>query len=440
MSDTAKSLLFLFFMYGIGYSAGPGFIRGIREGGWRWVALGRRDPGGRACSRPTPWRKLLNLELGYAAGMMSGRAHGVARHRHRERGDPLAADHRRGEAPPVSQIADRRRAHLPVRHVRRDLLLLVHRALAAAHRPQGRGAEGREQELGLVRQNGGRDARAWHMFELRAYGSSPRSRRGRQDHRAGRSAVAERCASSSSACAATAAIIAVHARTSCCRPGDVVAVIGRQEALLRSAGERTRPRCSTASCWTCLRRPSTSCSPASAAGRPHAASRLAQQATALRGVFLKSVRRGAEEIPVAPGTRASTAATAHDPRAGAGGAARVRRDRRRAAASERHRLRGARAWRIFAGALLGLVLSLPVGGVQIALGSSVATLLSGWPMGWRNSVRPTFALLPPRRDRPHEVASASPAFVAMIGLKAGPVFLQALTRDRRLACSWAASW
>src|SRR3954465_970539 len=40
VSDTAKSLLFLMFMYGIGYSAGPGFVRGVREGGWRWVALG----------------------------------------------------------------------------------------------------------------------------------------------------------------------------------------------------------------------------------------------------------------------------------------------------------------------------------------------------------------------------------------------------------------
>src|SRR3954452_3687055 len=40
VSDTAKSILFLMFMYGIGYSAGPGFVRGVREGGWRWVALG----------------------------------------------------------------------------------------------------------------------------------------------------------------------------------------------------------------------------------------------------------------------------------------------------------------------------------------------------------------------------------------------------------------
>jgi putative transport protein len=43
VSDTAKSFLFLLFMYGIGYSAGPAFIRGIREGGWRGWRRGR-DP------------------------------------------------------------------------------------------------------------------------------------------------------------------------------------------------------------------------------------------------------------------------------------------------------------------------------------------------------------------------------------------------------------
>src|SRR4051812_2839551 len=44
VSDAAKQLLFLLFMYGIGYSAGPGFVRGVREGGWRRVALGAIVP------------------------------------------------------------------------------------------------------------------------------------------------------------------------------------------------------------------------------------------------------------------------------------------------------------------------------------------------------------------------------------------------------------
>ena len=41
VADTAKQLLFLLFMFGIGYSAGPGFVRGLRDAGWRWAVLGR---------------------------------------------------------------------------------------------------------------------------------------------------------------------------------------------------------------------------------------------------------------------------------------------------------------------------------------------------------------------------------------------------------------
>jgi putative transport protein len=80
---------------------------------------------------------------------------------------------------------------------------------------------------------------------------------------------------------------------------------------------------------------------------------------------------------------------------------------------------------ICVGALLGLVLAFHVGGVRVALGSSVATLLLGLAMGWRNSVRPNFAILAPDAiDLMKSIGLAG--FVAMIGLKAGPVFVQAL--------------
>src|SRR5580765_6201024 len=40
VSDQAKSMLFLLFLFGIGYSVGPGFFRNLRGDGWRWAALG----------------------------------------------------------------------------------------------------------------------------------------------------------------------------------------------------------------------------------------------------------------------------------------------------------------------------------------------------------------------------------------------------------------
>jgi putative transport protein len=71
VADTAKQLLFLLFMFGIGYSAGPGFVRGLRDAGWRWAVLGSVIP---LAGLLTAWAmaKLLDLELGYAVGMMSG--------------------------------------------------------------------------------------------------------------------------------------------------------------------------------------------------------------------------------------------------------------------------------------------------------------------------------------------------------------------------------
>src|SRR5215470_278433 len=63
VSDTAKQFLFLLFMFGIGYSAGPGFIRGIRDGGWRWVGVGVVIPVTGLLTAYT-MAKLLHLELG----------------------------------------------------------------------------------------------------------------------------------------------------------------------------------------------------------------------------------------------------------------------------------------------------------------------------------------------------------------------------------------
>ncbi len=40
VSDTAKSILFLLFLFGIGYSVGPSFFRSMKGDGWRWGVLG----------------------------------------------------------------------------------------------------------------------------------------------------------------------------------------------------------------------------------------------------------------------------------------------------------------------------------------------------------------------------------------------------------------
>jgi putative transport protein len=80
---------------------------------------------------------------------------------------------------------------------------------------------------------------------------------------------------------------------------------------------------------------------------------------------------------------------------------------------------------IFIGALAGVGLAFPVGGMHIALGSSVCVLLVGLAMGWRNSTRPLFGHVPPAAIEFMKSIGLA-AFVAMIGLKAGPVFVDAV--------------
>jgi len=40
VSDQAKSILFLLFLFAIGYSVGPSFFRNLKGDGWRWALLG----------------------------------------------------------------------------------------------------------------------------------------------------------------------------------------------------------------------------------------------------------------------------------------------------------------------------------------------------------------------------------------------------------------
>jgi len=80
---------------------------------------------------------------------------------------------------------------------------------------------------------------------------------------------------------------------------------------------------------------------------------------------------------------------------------------------------------IFAGALFGLLVVLPLGNMRIAMGTSVGTLLSGLVVGYLHSRRPLFGRVP---DAALAFMSSLglATFVAMVGISAGPHFTQAL--------------
>ena len=80
---------------------------------------------------------------------------------------------------------------------------------------------------------------------------------------------------------------------------------------------------------------------------------------------------------------------------------------------------------IFTGALIGTAIVIPLGAMHIALGTSVGTLLAGLVTGYLHSVRPLFGRIPdPAISLMCSLGLA--AFVAMIGLSAGPHFIEAL--------------
>ncbi|QJR15130.1 aspartate-alanine antiporter [Usitatibacter palustris] len=417
VSDTAKSLLFLLFMYGIGYSAGPGFLRGIRDGGWRWVALGIVIP---VTGLLTAYAmaKVLNLEMGYAAGMMSG---GLTE-------SPVIGT--ASEAIRALPISDEEKTRLVSQIPIADALTYIFGTFGVIFFCSYIGpwllrldlkAEALkvEQDLGFERETEGVSS-GFRMFELRAYEIVPPS--------PAIGTTVEEAEKRLSSVRVFVERVRRNGKIIEVRPDlvlqahDVVAVIGRQEALLKVVETHVKEifdrdilDVPTATFDVVVTSKTLN-------GRTVA--QIREESEDIRGVFLKSIKRGEEQIPIAPGTRIfrGDLVTLH------GLEPAVRR------VSERigDVLQGGEGTDFIAlglaicfGALAGLVLTFPVGGLHIAMGTSVAVLIVGLGMGWRNSVRPTFAVLP--HDAIELMKSLGlAAFVAMIGLKAGPVFLTAL--------------
>src|SRR5438874_8918814 len=71
VSDQAKAMLFLLFLFGIGYSVGPGFFSNLKGEGWRWAVLGVFVP---VIGLITAYAVAHSMKLdpGYSAGLLSG--------------------------------------------------------------------------------------------------------------------------------------------------------------------------------------------------------------------------------------------------------------------------------------------------------------------------------------------------------------------------------
>ena len=418
VSGTAKSILFLLFLFSIGYSVGPKFIQAMRGDGLRFVALAVVIAF-TGLGTAYAVARIFGLDPGFAAGMLSGAltespAIGTAT-----------------EAINSLPLPEAERARL-VSHVAvADAICYVFGALGVILFCGTIGprllridlvdeARKLEAELGIDRATPG-VASAWRPVELRAYRVVDEARVvGRSVGEvermiAGARIFVERIRRNG-------AFLAFAADTPL-QAGDVVALTARREVLTDVIG---RARVVEVEDREALDVPTASfdvfVTSKEVAGRTLA--EIAASDLPLRSVFLRGISRGRLEIPVAPGTVIERGDIVRLTGAEHAVAA-VAREIGDVVLPSQNTDFVALALGIFTGALVGLAIVVPLGALQIPLGTSVGTLLAGLVVGYLHSVRPNFGRIPEGAVALMTSLGLT-AFIAMIGLGAGPHFLDAL--------------
>jgi putative transport protein len=420
VSDQAKAMLFLLFLFGIGYSVGPSFFRNLRGDGWRWAVLAVFVPVVGLLTAYTVARA-LKLDLGFSAGLLSGSL---------------------TESPAIGTASEAIRS-LSLTDDQKQLLI-GHIAVADAIcyifgtigviwccsslGPKLLGIDLRaeskklETSLGLGRSKLGVYS-AWQPIGFRAY-------RIPEDSRIVGKTVAEAEGSVSGARLFLERIrrggeISSPALTTILQAGDTIAVLGRTETLVRTLG----PTSSEVADPELLEIPVASFDlyVTNKAIASKTLQQLVDNLSEARGVLLRGITRAGQSLPVGTEIVVERGDTLHvtGPETAVMKLAPiVGRMLRPAEDSDLATLGVA----ISIGILVGAVLTIPVGHLRLTLGTSVGTLLVGLIVGWLRSVRPWFGRMPDAAVLFMRSLGLA-AFVAMIGLKAGPIFVSAVQQS-----------
>lgn len=416
VSDTAKSFLFLLFLFGIGYSVGPQFLQALKRDGMKPVLLAVIVCVSGLLTAIVV-AKILGLDPGFSAGLLSGAL---------TESPAMGTATEAINALPIPE-ADRARfvAHIAVA----DAVCYVFGAVGvilfcSAVGPRLLGIDlaaealKLEQELGISRKAPGVES-AWHMFEMRAYRIAEGapivglSLRAAEERSPELRLFVQRIRRNGAILEAEPDLVI--------EPGDVVAVSGRREVLvnvLEARAEEVEDR-------------QLLDIPVSIADvlvtRPDLGGRSIDDVTKeewTRSVYLRSISRGGQEIPIAPGIRVERG----DILRLVGPESQVSRAAERVGvvvapttATDFFVLGLA----IFLGGLVGVLVTIPIGDMRISLSTSVGTLLAGLLVGHLRTRFPLFGRIP---DAAVSLMTALglAAFVAMTGLHAGPVFVSAI--------------
>jgi len=418
VSSTAKSLLFLLFLFAIGYSVGPKFFQAMKGDGLRWAALAVvQCVVGLATAYVVA--RMLGFDPGYAGGLLSG---------------ALTESPSIGTATEAINnlpLPEAERARL-VSHVAvADAICYVFGAFVVilfcgTIGPKLLRIDVRkealrvEQALGLDRSKPGVYS-AWRPVEFRAYRIGPDS------------PVAGRTIAEAEAMARAGRVFIERLRREgavlesspalTLRAGDVVAISARREVLVTMAGNLDPDEVEDRDL---LDMPAASydvfVTSDTVAGKT--IRQIADSGLSIRSVFLRSISRAGVEIPIAPLTkieRGDIVRLTGPEHAVARVAAEIGETVLPTDTTDFVAL----SLGVVLGALIGVLVVVPLGTLRIPLGTSFGTLLAGLLVGYAHSRRPLFGRIPEGAIELMKSLGLA-AFVAMIGLGAGPHFLEAL--------------
>ena len=416
VSAMTKSFLFLLFLFGIGYSVGPQFMQSLKRDGLKPVLLAVVVcVTGLGVSIVVA--KTLGLDPGFSAGLMSGALTQSA-------AMGTATDAVNGLALPEAERA-RLVAHVGVADAvcylfgaAAPILFVTVIAPALLKIDLATEAKKLEDALGMSRAGQG-VASAWRNFELRAY----------------------RLAEDSPLIGLTAAAAEARAPGSrlflqrirrggrifevepglVLEPGDVIAVSGPRKIIIELVGARGDE----------VEDRELVDVPVTAAdvllmSRKLAGRNLEEEAQEgwTRGLYLTSVKRGDQELPVVAGLTLQRG----DILRVVGTQSVVERVAARIGALVAPSSKidfVVLGLAIFFGGVAGVLLTFSVGGMTISLSTSVGTLLAGLLVGHLRTRHPLFGRIPDGAIALMTSLGLA-AFVGMTGIHAGPIFLPAL--------------
>jgi putative transport protein len=429
ISTPLKATVFLMFLFAVGYGVGPQFVRGVAKDGLPQAIFSVVQ-----CvfclAVPVVIAKMAGYDLGYAAGLFAGSqtisaSMGLATDAINRVG--LPAEQTKGylDAMPIAYAV----SYIFGTVGSAIVIALVGPALLRINLPKA--CKEYEEKFGGTKEMGGAGS-AWHRWVVRAFRVQP-----------GGKAVGLR-ASEAEAMIPDSRVFVLRIRRNgvieeasadtVLREGDVLAVAGARDVLVRIVGEGAKEVDDPELLNVPVEGVDVYVTNKAVDGQTLA--QLAQRPSA-RGVFLRKITRGATatDIPVLPNTtiqRGDLLTLVGRTQDTSGVAKDLGVLDRPTDVADVAFIGGA----ITIGALAG-ALVWKVAGIPLTLSTAGGALISGIVFGWLRSTRPTFGRIPSSTVWFMNSVGLN-IFIAVVGISAGPGFVNGLKTQGMGLFLWGA--